>query len=225
MNMNVTRKELGFPARPVNGGEWDGTKTLAEHELARPKLNGNRVLMNQKGEVYNRHGLPYTKMGEQSRREIFANLYPQELYENGPEDSDLIWWDLEYIPSGRSIGVAVVIDVVIEIKAYRPPAGTKYDFYERQLRYDHFPSCDPERHPDWIPNVEHPVWKFPTYRNSMCTSIIWDKMKRTYRDYVERGRKNEYPWEGVVVQRTDDPYELTEHQSTNKHLQTKYRFN
>mgnify|MGYP001381567545 CR=1 FL=1 len=218
--MIVTRKELGFPARPVNGGEWDGTKTLAEYELARPKLNGNRVLMNQKGEVYNRHGLPYTKMGEQSRREIFAELY--RMYP-APEYSDIIWWDLEYIPSGRSSGVAVVIDVVIEIKARdRKPNP---DFYERQLRYDHFPRCDPEHHPDWIPNVEQPVWRFTTYRNSMCTSIIWDAMKRTYHRYVEFGRKNEYLWEGVVVQRTDDPYELTEHQSTNMHLQTKYRFN
>ncbi len=212
--MIVTRKELGFPARPVNGGEWDGTKTLAEHELARPKLNGNRVLMNDKGEIYNRHGLPYTKMEDCHRIKLKEELWSNEKTE------DVIWWDLEYIPSGLSIGVALVIDCVID----HWHTGD-YDFYTRAEMYEHFPTCYPDLIPDDIPSGSHSVWKFPTFRNSMCTSISWDKMKRTYHEYVEEGRKNEYLWEGVVVQRTDDPYELTEHQSTNMHLQTKYRFN
>ena len=214
--MIVTRKELGFPARPVNGGVWDGTQTLAEHELARPKLNGNRVLMNDKGEIYNRHGLPYTKMEDCHRIKLKEELW------SGEYADDVIWWDLEYIPSGLSIGIALVIDCVID---HWRGLGSDYDFFAREKRYEHFPTCYPDLHPDDIPSGSHSVWKFPTYRNSMCTSIIWDKMKRTYHEYVEEGRKNEYLWEGVVVQRTDDPYELTEHQSTNMHLQTKYRFN
>ena len=88
--------KLGFPPRPTTGS----APSLTARDIATPKLNGMRVLMDRNGNVYNRKMQPFTKMDRETRHEIHDKLLTNSC-------KYVQWWDMEYVHKDR---VAAIID-------------------------------------------------------------------------------------------------------------------
>tara|TARA_B100000989_G_C19513314_1_gene460290 strand:- start:1583 stop:2077 length:495 start_codon:yes stop_codon:yes gene_type:complete len=133
--------------------------------------------------------------------------------------SQVQWWDLEYMPTGKNKGCAVVIDVI---------TGDNRNYHERQRLYSHLRIAShvwtEDLCLDWR-GYECKYYRFPVYYGTWIARKAYEYMKQRYDQYVLQDRQNDFLWEGLVIQDTTVPYELTAKQSMNKHIQTKYRFN
>jgi len=205
---------IGYPSRPTGGGELPNDFKLLGNEVMTPKLNGDRVLMSREGKVYNRKMQKYTKMDADD-----AVLVHQILnHPNASSKNDVLWWDIEYMSHGINKGCFCVIDCVVN--------GSD-DYFSRLSRYDRLPICDPINQKVQFknePKNQCNGWRFPIYNDAESSQLIWEDMMYTYRAYMSYGQENDYIWEGLVCQVTDQPYELTPKQSMNMKTQIKYRF-
>ncbi len=224
-----TKCKLGYPARPVGGGELPSSFMLSPGgtEVATPKLNGERVLMCSDGEFYNRNLLKYTKMDADDVRLIHQKL-------NEPNDASrcadhIMWWDMEYMSHGPNKGCAVIIDVV---------GIGNLDYLGRRKYIEHLPQvshkwtenlCSEWRESfetTYCPSPQSPrkLFIFPLYRTTEQVKEAYAYMRKRYAQYFDEDRPNSYLWEGVVVVDTQVSYKLTKKQSMNMHSHTKYKF-
>jgi hypothetical protein len=203
MSTTVTRNlvKLGFPPRPTTGGE----PRISAYEIATPKLNGMRVLMDRNGNVFNRHGQPFTKMDRDTRHEIHDKLLLNS-------DKYVQWWDMEYV---HQFGVAAIIDCC---------DGSDADYHARRELFDSGLLMNPLEQLDII--YVHPtsgmrktVWKLPVYKNRLDAVANYELMKNIYKNVGDR-----YLWEGIVSVDTTQPYKLTRKQSMNMEMHRKYKF-
>ena len=193
--------KLGFPPRPTTGS----APSLTARDIATPKLNGMRVLMDRNGNVYNRKMQPFTKMDRDTRHEIHDKLLTNSC-------KYVQWWDMEYVHKDR---VAAIIDCC---------DGSDADYHARRELFDSGLLMNPLEQLDRI--YAHPtsgmrktVWKLPVYKNQLDALANYELMKNIYKNVGDR-----YLWEGIVAVDTTLPYDLTRTQSMNMEMHRKYRF-
>lgn len=200
----VTRNlvKLGFPPRPTTGGE----PRISAYEIATPKLNGMRVLMDRNGNVFNRHGQPFTKMNRWFRHDLHDLLL-------GVSDKYVQWWDMEYVVHQDMVAIIDVCD------------GSDADYHARRKLVDINNECNPLEHIDkfgphqMIKGMRKSLWKFPLYTTQMDAMSFYRMMSTIYQNVGD-----DYLWEGVVSVDTTQPYRLTRKQSMNMEMHRKYKF-
>ena len=216
--MLIISKELGYPSRPTGGGELPQNFKLFRNEVATPKLDGHRVLMDEGGSVFNRHMMPYTYMKDEHRQRIHHALNRQPYALDGMQDAPPVyWWDIEYIHHGMNEGSAVVIDCVIG----ESPSWNSYDYHARMKMYQRLPVVQCTNLNTYLNGN---VWRFPQAGTTLGAITMYDTLKSNWESHQLCGPNDAYPWEGIVVQNISEIYELRRKQSQNRMHEVKYRF-
>ena len=207
---------IGYPSRPKGGGVLPKDFKLLRNEVLTPKLNGDRVLMSNKGKVYNRQMQKYSKMDADDA--VMVHQILNHPNHSPCKNGDVLWWDIEYMSHGINRGCFCVIDCVV---------NGDDDYFSRLSRYDELPTISPRDQKTEFKNEPKNTrngWRFPIYDDAEGAQLIWEDMEYDYKAYLNYGQENDYIWEGLVRQVTDQPYELTPKQSMNMTTQIKYRF-
>jgi len=206
MSIVETRKHvrLGYPPRPTTGGN---IPRLTSRDIATPKLNGMRVLMNRDGTLYNRKMEETSQMDRELRHEIHDLLL-------ACSDLSVQWWDMEY---ERSQNMCALIDVC---------DGSDADYHARHSLVNHIDAvADPLLWPTRFGRLQNisgarcSVWRLPVYTTEVDTVCQFKIMEGMWQNIGDK-----FLWEGVVTVDTTLPYKLTNKQSMNMELHRKYRF-
>jgi hypothetical protein len=225
------RTLLGYPSRPTGG--IIGTKLpddfkLLSGEIATPKLDGHRVLMDlASGLVFNRHKEPYSYMDEDDRLKIWNHLKILE---------DVDWVDMEYLPYDVDKGKAVILDVI------PAPYCSTYCYADRRRLYAwgfedcSHRLCSGDKHYGYRLRgireyfgqsgfvgalYDKPVFTMPWAGSTERARKMWVQLTD---DWESRGMPSKHLWEGIVVKDATTHYKFTHRQSMNMDMETKYRF-
>ncbi len=243
----------GFPSRPTGGGRMPRDFKLLKHEVATPKLDGHRLLVNPTTDQFmNRKNEPYTYITEEQKLHVVGALC--RVVDSMPP---AWWWDLEFIPHGRDAGKFMILDC-IPLGANETYMDPMYYHARRALYADHFPEacvrsnlrlCTREEYAQYMESGEwysnrkgkcgekgvitqpaHPTMAFvpPVFNTTQGTRACYWNMQEDYSatELMNDVMETEHKciWEGMVVKHTASPYCLTRKQSQNRHLEVKYRF-
>ena len=222
------RTLLGYPSRPTGGGELPDDFKLLGGEIATPKLDGHRVLMDlASGEVFNRKKERYTHMQETDRVHLWDHLKKLE---------DVDWVDMEYMPYEPNAGKAVILDVIpapycrlhcyadrrrlyawaFEDCSHRLCTGDQnYGYRLRPIR-EYFGQSG-----DYGACYDKPIYTMPWAGSTERARIMWDALVK---DWESRGKPKSHLWEGIVVKDARTHYKFTHKQSQNIDMEVKYRF-
>lgn len=232
MNESLTKPCVGYPTRPTGGGELPRDFSMVTSEVATPKLDGHRVLVNPTtSEFFNRHREPYTHMSADDKQNVLKALRVVE--------APIAWWDIEYMPHGRNKGKFMILDCV-----HTFDSKILYYHGRRALWVNHFPEASVDSpltlctrfeyelyNSKWEWYTDHqgrpiePTMAFcaPIFVTTQGAQSLYANMRRRAKE-VDEVLEEKSIWEGIVVKFMSTPYTLTNKQSQNMHMEVKYRY-
>lgn len=168
-----------YPARPRNGG-YLTESNINPHHIYRPKVDGDRVLLNiVTEEMFNRHGERYTK-GKDIRIDCIRDFLQQV-------DPHTPWVDIEWMNKHkRWKGTAFIIDL--------PFRG--YTFGEMMKRLGSVAR---------VTAVNHGILPLDCYE-AKDMPRIWHELKRQAKEFMEKDGETTPVIEGVVSVARDSSY-------------------